>query len=66
MPAGTKVDKMYEAMKAEGMDKGKAARIAQAKTGLALATGKPPKSKPKKPEPIKAFMTRRNKKEGKK
>lgn len=43
MPKGTKVEKMYEALKEEGMDKGKAARIAQSKTGLALATGKPPK-----------------------
>lgn len=66
MPAGTKVDKMYEAMKAEGMDKSKAARIAQSKTGMSLATGKPPKQKMKKPEPIKSFMARRNKKEGKK
>lgn len=45
MPKGTKVEEMYSAMKREGMDKGKAARIAQAKTGLALATGKPPKGK---------------------
>lgn len=65
MPRNSPVDKMYEAMKADGMDKGKAARIAQSRTGLALATGKPPKSKTKKPEPIKSFMTRRNKKEGK-
>lgn len=47
MPQGTKVEQMYSAMTAEGMDKGKAARIAQAKTGLALATGKPPKKKAK-------------------
>jgi len=47
MPRGTKVDKMYRAMKREGMDKGKAARIAQSKTGTALATGKPPKHKSK-------------------
>lgn len=45
MPKGTKVDKMYRALKEEGMDKGKAARISQSKTGLALATGKPPKRK---------------------
>ena len=43
MPRGTKVDKMYRAMRREGMDKGKAARIAQAKTGKSLATGKKPK-----------------------
>lgn len=43
MPKGTKVHDMYDAMVAEGMSKGKAARIAQSKTGQALATGKPPK-----------------------
>jgi hypothetical protein len=53
MPAGTKVHKMYEALKDKGMDKGKAARIAQAKTGLALATGKHPKGKKKKAEEAK-------------
>ena len=42
MPKGSKVGKMYDAMTAKGMDKGKAARIAQSKTGQALATGKPP------------------------
>ena len=42
MPKGTKVHKMYDAITREGMDKGKAARIAQAKTGQALATGKKP------------------------
>jgi hypothetical protein len=45
MPQGTKVDKVYQALKREGADPGKAARIAQAKTGQALATGKPPKGK---------------------
>jgi len=44
MPKNTKVGKMYDAMKREGMDKGKAARIAQAKTGKSLATGKTPKT----------------------
>lgn len=44
MPKGTHVEKMYQAIKAKTGDAGKAARIAQAKTGLALATGKPPKS----------------------
>lgn len=43
MPKGTKVHKMYDALKKEGMSSGKAARIAQSKTGQALATGKPPK-----------------------
>lgn len=45
MPKGTKVHKVYDAPRREGMPEGKAARIAQAKTGLALATGKPPKGK---------------------
>jgi hypothetical protein len=39
---------MYDALRREGMDKGKAARIAQSRTGQALATGKPPKRKRKK------------------
>ena len=43
MPKGTKVEKVYKALTREGMPQ----RIAQAKTGLALATGKPPKSKKK-------------------
>lgn len=45
MPKGTKVHGMYEAMRREGMSKGKAARIAQSKTGKSLATGKKPKHK---------------------
>jgi hypothetical protein len=45
MPKNTKVHKMYEAMKKEGMSEGKAARIAQAKTGKSLATGRKPKGK---------------------
>ena len=63
MPKGTKVDRMYQAMKREGMDKGKAARIAQAKTGKSLATGKPPKKK-KKPETMEQYMKRKNAKGG--
>jgi hypothetical protein len=47
MPTGTRVEKMYTAIKAKTGDAGKAARIAQAKTGLSLATGKKPKSKRK-------------------
>lgn len=42
MPRGTKVDKLYERLRGKGYKAGKAARIAQAKTGTALATGKPP------------------------
>lgn len=45
MPKGTPVHNMYEKLLKEGYSKGSAARIAQAKTGLALATGKPPKKK---------------------
>ncbi len=45
MPKGTEVEKVYEAIKDKTGDKGKAARIAQAQTGEALATGKPPKHK---------------------
>jgi len=47
MPKGTKVHKMYDEMVREGMDKGKAARIAQSKTGKSLTTGKKPKKKKK-------------------
>ena len=43
MPKSSKVHKVYEAIKRSGADKGKAARIAQSKTGQALATGKPPR-----------------------
>ena len=43
MPKGTKVHKMYEAMRNEGYSKGKAARIAQAKTGKSLKTGRKPR-----------------------
>lgn len=45
MPKGTKVDKIYEALKGRGMSKGKAARIAQSKTGKSLQTGRAPKGK---------------------
>lgn len=45
MPKGTKVDRCYQKVKAKTGDKGKAARICQAATGQALATGKPPKRK---------------------
>lgn len=45
MPKGSAVEKIYTAMVKQGMDKGKAARIAQAKTGLSLATGRKPKRK---------------------
>ena len=45
MPKGTKVDRIYQAIKRETGDKGKAARIAQAKTGKSLKTGRRPKKR---------------------
>lgn len=45
MPKGTKVDKVYEALRKKGAPKGKAARIAQAATGKSLKTGRAPKKK---------------------
>ena len=43
MPEGTKVHNLYEKLLQKGYSKGSAARIAQAKTGQSLQTGKPPK-----------------------
>lgn len=48
MPKGTKVERCYQHLKDKGASKGKAARICQKSTGLALATGKPPMHKGKK------------------
>jgi hypothetical protein len=45
MPKGTKVHKVYEAIKRSGKSEASAARIAQAQTGKSLATGKKPKGK---------------------
>lgn len=45
MPVGTKVHKMYKALVRQGKSKSSAAKIAQAKTGRSLATGKKPKKK---------------------
>ncbi len=47
MPKNIKVDEIYQAIKKKTGDKGKAARIAQAKTGKSLKTGKKPKGKKK-------------------
>jgi hypothetical protein len=47
MPKGSKVHKVYTALRRQGASKGKAARIAQSRTGQALKTGKPPKHKKK-------------------
>ena len=44
MPLDSKVHLMYAAMVREGMDKAEAAKIAQARTGLALRTGQPIKA----------------------
>ena len=43
MPEGTKVDKMYQALREKGHSEASAAKIAQAMTGQSLQTGKPPK-----------------------
>ena len=43
MPKGSKVDKVYQALRREGKSKASAARIAQAKTGRSLRTGRKPK-----------------------
>lgn len=45
MPQGSKVDKIYQALRKKAYSKAKAARIAQSVSGQALATGKPPKGK---------------------
>jgi len=45
MPRGTKVDKIYQALKRKGASSGKAARIAQSKSGQSLKTGRAPKKK---------------------
>lgn len=45
MPKNTKVHRMFDALKRDGYSVQSAVRIAQSKTGQALATGKPPKKK---------------------
>lgn len=45
MPTGTRVDRMYKALRREGHSEESAARIAQHQTRQSLKTGKPPKSK---------------------
>jgi len=47
MPEGTKVHNLYKKLLTEGYSVESAVRIAQARTGQALATGKPPKHKQK-------------------
>ena len=48
MPAGTEVDRIYQALLKLGYSEEKAARIAQSKSGQSLQTGQPPKSDGKK------------------
>jgi hypothetical protein len=48
MPKNTKVHHLYEDLLKQGKSKAGAARIAQAKTGLSLQTGRPPKHKGRK------------------
>lgn len=45
MPEGTKVHRVFEAVKRSGKSVGSAAAIAQAQTRQSLITGKPPKKK---------------------
>jgi hypothetical protein len=43
MPSGTAVERLYRALLRQGYSKAKSARIAQAKTGQSLKTGRRPK-----------------------
>ena len=45
MPKGTPVHKLYDKLVRRGYSKASAAKIAQAKTGKSLKTGRAPKSK---------------------
>lgn len=45
MPVGTSVHKMYQHLLTSGYSREQAAKIAQAKTGLSLKTGRRPKSR---------------------
>lgn len=47
MPEGTRVHRVYKALLRQGKSKASAARIAQAKTGQSLKTGKKPKKRKK-------------------
>lgn len=47
MPKNTKVHKMYAGLVKHGFSRASAARIAQARTGRSLATGRKPKSRSK-------------------
>ncbi len=43
MPKGSKVDRVYQALRRDGKSEATAAKIAQSKTRQSLKTGKPPK-----------------------
>jgi hypothetical protein len=43
MPKGSKVEKIYQALRREGKSPASAARIAQARSGQSLKTGRKPK-----------------------
>jgi hypothetical protein len=45
MPKGSKVDKIYQSLLKSGKSRESAARIAQAKSGQSLKTGRAPKGK---------------------
>jgi len=45
MPVGSKVHDIYKALRKKGMSKERAAKISQAVSGQALATGRSPKHK---------------------
>lgn len=45
MPKDTRVEKTFQVLKKQGKGNASAARIAQARTGQSLKTGKPPKKK---------------------
>lgn len=45
MPRGSKVDRVFRALRRKGAGKGKAARISQSRTGQSLKTGKPPRGR---------------------
>ena len=53
-PTGTRVDNLFQILKGKGYPVGSAAKISQAKTGLSLQTGKPPKGKSKRKKKGKA------------
>jgi len=45
MPKGSKVDRVFQAIKRQGASPAKAAKIAQSTTGKSLKTGRAPRRK---------------------